>query len=489
MSLSFTSSVFQPEHLQLADTEEWILRGGRELFPLLPQAFAGIKQIGVIGWSAQGPAQAQNLRDSLAGSDIKVVVGLREGSPSMASAERVGFSRADGTLGEMDEVIRNSDLVLLLIADAALAMNHEHIFSLLKPGSTLGLSHGFLLGYLQSLGKDFPSNINVIAVCPKGMGASVRRLYEQGSGINASFAVHQDVTGKATDYALAWAVGLGSPVIFQTTLESEYKSDIFGERGILLGAVHGIVESIYRWLVAHGEDPEAAFDETVEAITGPISRTISHDGILAVYEGLDEDGKMAFRHAYSAAYPAARAVLEEIYDEVASGNEIKSVVMAGSRLERYPMATVEGAPMWKVGAAVRAKRDQLHTKVHPVTAGVYVATMMAQVDILKERGHPYSEIVNESIIESVDSLNPYMHFKGVSYMIDNCSTTARLGARKWGPRFDYALNQEVLPVLDSHPMTDEDLIEQFLNNPVHPVLAQCALLRPPIDISVVEVVR
>ena len=100
----------------------------------------------------------------------------------------------------------------------------------------------------------------------------------------AAFAVQQDVNGKATDYALAWAVGLGSPVIFQTTLESEYKSDIFGERGILLGAVHGIVESLYRWLVAHGENPETAFDETVEAITGPISRTISHDGILAVSE-------------------------------------------------------------------------------------------------------------------------------------------------------------------------------------------------------------
>src|SRR4029079_3165321 len=116
----------------------------------------------------------------------------------------------------------------------------------------------------------------------KGMGPSVRRLYEQGSGINASFAVQQDVSGRATDYALAWAVGLGSPVIFQTTLESEYRSDIVGERGILLGAVHGIVESLYRWLLLKGESPESAFVDTVEAVTGPISRTISRDGILAV---------------------------------------------------------------------------------------------------------------------------------------------------------------------------------------------------------------
>lgn len=145
--------------------------------------------------------------------------------------------------------------------------------------------------------------------------------------------------------------------------------------------------------------------------------------------------------------------------------------------------------MWQVGARVRAKRDQFEPRIHPVTAGIYIATMMAQVDILKAKGHPYSEIVNESIIESVDSLNPYMHYKGVSYMIDNCSTTARLGARKWGPRFDYALMQETLPALDTHPMTDEDLIEQFLTNDVHPALAKCAQLRPPIDIAVVEVGR
>jgi ketol-acid reductoisomerase len=164
VTLRFSSEIFEPERLQLADSEEWILRGGREQLPLLPRAFEGIRKIGVIGWSSQGPAQAQNLRDSLAGSGITVAVGLREGSPSMAAAERAGFSRADGTLGEMDDVISSSDLVLLLIADAALAASHERIFGLIRPGATLGLSHGFLLGYLTTLGRDFPDNINVIAV-------------------------------------------------------------------------------------------------------------------------------------------------------------------------------------------------------------------------------------------------------------------------------------------------------------------------------------
>ena len=479
------SKIFNLERIDLAGSEEWILRGSRDLLPKLSEAFDGIKQIGVIGWSSQGPAQAQNLRSSLEGTDIKVVVGLRENSRSIPAAEAAGFTRENGTLGEMFQVIRESDMVLLLIADAALAEQHERIFHAIKPGATLGLSHGFLLGHLNSIGSSFPDNINVVAVCPKGMGPSVRRLYEQGSGINASFAVHQDVNGKATDYALAWAVGLGAPAIFETTLAGEYTSDIVGERAILLGAVHGIVESLYRWFIQQGQDEETAFVNSVESITGPISRTISRDGILAVYESLDEQGKMQFRHTYSSTYGPAYALLSEIYDEVVTNNEIRSVIMSSGRLSTQPMGTVEGSAMWQVGAKVRETRDSREIPINPYTAGAYIATMMAQVDLFRDKGHPYSEIANESIIEAVDSLNPYMHARGVAYMIDNCSTTARLGARKWGPRFDYALTLEVLPELERHAVTDEDLIERFLNNEVHPALATCATLRPPIDISVV----
>ena len=215
--MSFTSNVFETRTVTMADREETIVAGGRHLFPLLPKAFDGIKQIGVIGWSSQGPAQAQNLRESLEGTDIRVKVGLRSGSSSMKEAEEVGFTEADSTLGEMYDVIRESDMSLLLISDAAFAENYKEIFAAFRPGSTLGLSHGFLLSHLQAQGEEFPSEINVIAVCPKGMGPSVRRLYEQGrevngAGINASFAVHQDVNGKATDYALGWSVGLGSPL-------------------------------------------------------------------------------------------------------------------------------------------------------------------------------------------------------------------------------------------------------------------------------------
>ncbi|CAM9905756.1 unnamed protein product, partial [Ectocarpus sp. 12 AP-2014] len=164
----------------------------------------------------------------------------------------------------------------------------------------LGLSHGFLLGHLDALGKKFPDDINVVAVCPKGMGPSVRRLYEQGktvngSGINASFAVHQDVTGKATDIALGWSIALGSPFSFPTTLTDEYRSDIYGERGILLGAVHGIIETLFRRFVKQGMSPEEAFKQSSESITGPITKGISKMGILKLYESLDQAGQDEFK--------------------------------------------------------------------------------------------------------------------------------------------------------------------------------------------------
>src|SRR5690606_37491462 len=151
--MPFTSKVFQVDTLDMGGGRvEQIVKGGRHLFPLLPKAFEGIQQIGVIGWGSQGPAQAQNLRESLEGTDIKVKVGLRPGSSSMQEARDVGLTEENGTLGEMFEVIRESELVLLLISDAAQAELYKEVFKNLKPGSTIGLSHGFLLGHMKNVG-------------------------------------------------------------------------------------------------------------------------------------------------------------------------------------------------------------------------------------------------------------------------------------------------------------------------------------------------
>ena len=489
MEFDFTTKVFKKEKISFGNKTEYIVRGGRDLFSLLPKAFTGIEQIGVIGWGSQGPAQAMNLRDSLQGTSIKVCVGLRKGSSSWNKAQDAGFREDNGTLGEMMDVISRSDLVLLLISDYAQAELYPKIFAALKPGATLGMSHGFLLGHLKTKGEYFPKNINVIGVCPKGMGPSVRRLYEQGkeingAGINTSFAIEQDLDGKATDYALAWSVALGAPFTFMTSLEMEYKSDIFGERGILLGAVHGLAETLYRRFIDTGMDPEQAYINSVESITGPISSLISKKGIKAVYESFKGEDLELFEKAYCASYGPMAEILSEIYEEVASGNEIRSVILAGERLKQFPMGCIDATPMWKTGAEVRKKRGSFDTPIHPLTAGVYIAGMMAQIDILIEKGHVYSEVANESVIEAVDSLNPYMHFKGVSYMVDNCSTTARLGSRNWAPRFDYLLNQIAFVNLDKGAKGDSKLIEDFKNHPLHKALEVASSLRPPVDIAV-----
>lgn len=483
----FTTKVFEKVSKTMADHTEDIVVGGRDKMHLLPKAFEGVKQIGVIGWSSQGPAQSQNLRDSLEGTGIRVKVGLREGSASMKQAEEKGFTKANGTLGDMWEVIAESDMVCLLIADAAQVEIHKEVFKKMKKGATLGLSHGFLLGHLKSKGEYFPSHIDVVAVCPKGMGPSVRRLYEQGktvngAGINCSMAVEQDITGMATERAIGWGIGVGAPFIFKTTLESEFISDIFGERGILLGAAHGIIEFLYRHFLKHGASKEDAFKRAAEGITGPISKGISHAGLLSVYEGLDAAGKKEFEAAYSAAYHPSMEVLREIYDEVASGREISSVVDHVKRFKDYPMGEVDITETWTVGKAVRATRP-FDLTVDPTTAGVYLACMTAQCDLLMNAGHSYSEVANESIIEGVDSLNPYMHHRGVAFMIDNCSITARLGARKWAARFDYLLTQQAGPKLDNKATVDQALIDTFKSHKIHKVMEVCCSLRPPVDIS------
>ncbi|PNH08939.1 Ketol-acid reductoisomerase, chloroplastic, partial [Tetrabaena socialis] len=386
--LDFNTKVFNKELAVFAESEEYIVRGGRDKYPLLKDAFKGIKKIGVIGWGSQAPAQAQNLRDSIAevGMGIKVAIGLRPASPSWAEAEACNFSTAEGTLGEVFDVISSSDMVILLISDGAQAKLYPRVLAAMKPGATLGLSHGFLLGVMRNDGVDFRKDINVVLVAPKGMGPSVRRLYEQGksvngAGINCSFAIHQDATGTAGDIAIGWAIAVGAPFAFPTTLESEYKSDIYGERCVLLGAVHGIVEALFRRYTRQGMSDEEAFKQSVDCITGPVSRTISTKGMLAVYDSFDAEGKKVFEQAYSASYQPSLDICYEIYEDVASGNEIRSVVQSVSRFDRFPMGKIDQTYMWKVGQRVRATRVESEIPLNPFTAGVYVAVMMATVEV------------------------------------------------------------------------------------------------------------
>jgi ketol-acid reductoisomerase len=319
------------------------------------------------------------------------------------------------------------------------------------------------------------------------MGMSVRRLYEQGAetqgaGINCSVAVHANVDGRATDVALAWAIGIGAPYVFETTLESEYLSDIAGERAILLGIPHAIAEAMYRRRTEMGDGPADAFRVSTESMTGALARTISHGGLRAVLDEFAGDARANFDHAYCAAYRACAPIIEELYDEVRSGNEVTGVCLAAQR--KSPMPEIDGSRMWRVGTDVRAARDGHDVAMDPTTAGLFCGAMMAQVDVFRAEGHPWSEIANESIIEAVDSLIPFMHARGVAYMVDNCSTTARLGARKWGPRFEAALTQQAFPRLDAHGARDEQLIAALETHAIHEVLAAISKFRPAVDIAV-----
>jgi ketol-acid reductoisomerase len=481
-----TSKVWDFEPLVLNGVQEQVVKGGRHLFPKLKEAFAGVKQIGVIGYSSQGPAQALNLHESIqaAGMDTKVVVGLRPGSKTADTVKADGLD-----VGEVYEVINSSDMVLLLISDGAQATEYQKVFKALRPGSFLGLSHGFLLGHLRNQGDHFPKNVDIALVAPKGMGPSVRRLYVQGkevngAGINASFAVENDYTGTCVDKALGWAVGVGAPYCFPTTMSAEFCSDIYGERGILLGGAHGLSEFLYRYFRRAGASPEEAYTRSAEAITGPISHTISKKGMLALYSSFSPSDKVLFEKAYCASYKACMETHVECYEEVRTGREIGSVIDKVADFGRFPMGNIGGTEMWKVGEKVRAARttkDPYARKVDPLTAGVYVAMMVSQCDLLLEQGHCASEVANESIIEAVDSLNPYMDFKGVSFMVDNCSHTARLGARKWAPRFDYLLEQNAEPLLTSEP--NAAMVDAFKSNPIHGILEECQKYRPSVDIA------
>jgi len=487
---TFASAVFPVETVELAGCIESFVRGGRNQFPVAVDAFrqAGIRTIGVLGWGSQGAAQAQNLRETLAGSGIDVVVGLRAGSASVADARAAGFREEDGTLCDLLDVAGRADLVILLIADAAQAELAPTIFNALRPGAALGLSHGFLAAHLDSINGAFPDSIDVIAVCPKGMGPSVRRLYEQGrdlsgAGINASFAVEQDRSGHGTDIALAWAVAIGAPATFATTMRDECHSDVFGERGFLLGATHGIVEALYRRFANEGSSPQDAFERSSEVVTGPLRELISTRGLRAVRPSFasNESARATFDRAYAGGYAIAAPLLHEIYDEVASGNEIRSVITATERLHRFPMPPVERGEMWAVGAEVRRTLRGEPVKIDALTAGVFLGVLVAQLDVLAEHGHRWSEIANETVIEAVDSLLPYQHARGVAYMIDNCSTTARLGARKWGPRFEAELER----LDDAADETDTAAaITALEQHPVHAVLDTLRPLRPTVDISV-----
>ncbi|XP_054787475.1 ketol-acid reductoisomerase, chloroplastic-like [Prosopis cineraria] len=247
----FQTSSFKKEHINVTGQEELVFvewEGSLKMKRLQVQhAFGNMKEIVVLGGTDLAQAQTLKLQSSLleVKPSIKVLLLLLEkGSRFYAEAQKLGFTEENGTLAHDIQAIANSDLVLMLNSVVEQVEGYEKVLSHMKPGSILGLPHGFLVEYFQSLGLDFPKNIGVIAVCPKGMAPSVRRMYVQGkeindAGISHCYAVHQDVDGRATDVALGWAVALGSSLIYSTTM-----------KGILMDAVNGEADSVHGFMGA-----------------------------------------------------------------------------------------------------------------------------------------------------------------------------------------------------------------------------------------------
>ncbi len=487
-SNTFTSEHWGPylQTIELPDGEETVLDGGERDFGLLVEPFQGIGKLAVVGYSSQGPAHAQNLRDSFeaGGVPTQVVVALRKDSPTRERARRDGFTEENGTLVTPEVALRTADMALMLISDAAMAEHGQDYLAMMKPGAVLGLAHGFFPGFLATRGEHIRDDLRVVGVCPKGMGPSVRRLYEQGHGINASAAWDNDGD---RDLALGWAYGIGAPFTFRTTLDMERKSDLVGERAILLGGVHALVEAAYAHKRQHDVGPAEAYRSSVESLVRGISTTISENGLRGVYDALNSEDKEEFERAYNAAYPAFRTVTEQTYREVESGREVEQVYEEG--MANVPMSNVAGADMWRVGEKVRVDETEPvgnYDKIDATVAGLYVAGMMAQIDVFREHGHFWSEVVNESVIEAIDSLNPFMRARGIDYMVDNCSITARRGARKWAPIVKAWLEQEVFPRIDGTVAFDsgEQPFAQFSDHPAHDAFTELSKLRPTVSIAV-----
>lgn len=457
---------FSKKEIVICGEKEKITIGGKNNYFSLKKGFEGIKQIGIIGWGSQAPSQACNLKNTLdfINSPIEIKIGIREESKSKKEILKTGLF-SESNIDNIPNVLATSDLNLILISDYAQTKNYKTIFKYIKPESTLGFSHGFLLGYLDSIGKKFPENINIIMMAPKGMGPTLRDKYKNDSGINSSVSVYQDVNKKAMDYALSWGIGVGSPYIFETSMQKEYVSDLFGERAILLGGVHGIVEYLFRSFTKNNPI-DKALKYSCDHLTSNLSKKISNDGLLKVFLDMNLEDKIEFKKNYVKSYCIAKDLFEEIYNEVESGNEIRSVVL----MKDKPIREIDNSYLWSTKKMYELKNIKTKCnkfKIHPKTSGIYIGAMMAQIDILIEKRHCYSEIVNESVIEATDSLNPYMDDKGISHMIDNCSRTARLGARKWAPRLDYLLSQNM-----DVEYINMDIFKNFLNHNIHDAISK-----------------
>jgi ketol-acid reductoisomerase len=315
--------------------------------------------VAVLGYGVQGPAQSLNMRDN----GINVIVGQWPGDQAAWDRAVADGWQPGKTLFPLEEAVDRGTIIQYLVSDAAQMLTWPNLKPHLKKGDALYFSHGFSIVYSDQTGVVPPETVDVIMVAPKGSGRSVRANFLAGSGINASYAVHQDYTGRATERTLALGIAIGAGYLFPTTFQKEVYSDLTGERGVLMGALAGIMEAQYNLLRKHGHSPSEAFNETVEELTQSLIRLVDQNGMDWMYANCSttaQRGALDWRHEFR---KAVEPVFDRLYESVASGQETAIVLKANSapdyreKLEAE-LREMRESEMWRAGAAVRSLRPE-----------------------------------------------------------------------------------------------------------------------------------
>jgi len=314
--------------------------------------------VAVLGYGVQGPAQAMNMRDN----GVKVIVGQREGTKNWDKAVEDGWVPGE-TLFSVEEAAERGTVIQYLLSDAGQRSQWPGIVERLNEGDMLYFSHGFSVTFKDDTGVIPPPHVDVALVAPKGSGRSVRVNFLEGSGINASYAIHQDFTGRAAERTIALGIAIGAGYLFPTTFEKEVLSDLTGERGILMGALAGVMEAQYNELRKHGHSPSEAFNETVEELTQSLIRLVGQNGMDWMYANCSTTAQRGALDWKDKFRDATAPVFKDLYESVATGNEARITLEANSQPDyrvklEAELAAIRDSEMWRAGAAVRSLRPE-----------------------------------------------------------------------------------------------------------------------------------
>src|SRR5260221_2795087 len=343
--------------LNFGGTEENVVT--REEFPLAKaQQVLKNEVVAVIGYGVQGPGQALNQKEN----GINVIVGQRKKSKTWDKAVRDGFVPGE-TLFEIEEALQKGTIICYLLSDAAQIAMWPTVTKHLTPGKALEFSHGFGITYNDQTGIIPPKDVDVFLVAPKGSGTSLRRMFLQGRGLNSSYAIFQDATGRAFERVVALGIAIGSGYLFETDFKKEVYSDLTGERGTLMGAIQGIFAAQYEVLRAKGHSPSEAFNETVEELTQSLMPLVAENGMDWIYANCSTTAQRGALDWWKKFRDATLPVFTELYESVAAGKESQRSIDSNSQADYREKLDVElkdvrDSELWQAGAAVRALRPE-----------------------------------------------------------------------------------------------------------------------------------